>query len=155
GWWRGRGGECSHSRAPGGRDPDRCPQRPDGPGHFVGSLSRGLAVLVSPRRSPLERGRRVRLTVQRPFRLSANHFQMSLPAPWALQLEKKLADFDFVHEIGQSAVASGTSHLRLENARHPVPLPAVRRLCETGRVTVGRGSPDLQSIEGWIYLYRS
>jgi hypothetical protein len=89
------------------------------------------------------------------FRLPTNHFQMSLPAPWALQLEKKLADFDFVHEIGQSPITCGASHLRLENARHPVPLPTVRRLCETGRVTVGSGSPGLQSIEGWIYLYRS
>src|SRR4030095_8783445 len=55
-------------------------------------------------------------------RFSANHFQMRLPAPWALQLEDELADFDFVPEIGQSPATSGASHLRLESARHPVPL---------------------------------
>ena len=79
---------------------------------------------------------------------------MRMPAPWALQLEDELPGFDFVHDIRQSPVTSGASHLRLKNARHPMPLFSVRRLCET-RVTVGSGSRGLQSIEGWIYLYRS
>jgi hypothetical protein len=80
---------------------------------------------------------------------------MRLPAPWALQLEDDLADFDFVHDIRESPVTSGASHLLLENARHRVPLSSARGLRETGLATVVAGSSLLQSIEGWIYLYRS
>jgi hypothetical protein len=80
---------------------------------------------------------------------------MRMPAPRALQLEDELAGFDFVHEIRQSPVTSGASHLRLENARHPVPLSTVRGFCARQSATLRSGSLDLQSIEGWIYLYRS
>ncbi len=80
---------------------------------------------------------------------------MRLPAPWALQLDDELAGFDFVYEIRQSPVTSGTSHLCLENAGHRVPLSSARGLRETGHATVVAGSPRSQSIEGWICLYRS
>src|SRR5215475_3051521 len=75
------------------------------------------------------------------FCLRANHFQMRLATPWALQLEDELPGLDFIHEIRQSPVTSGASHLRLENARHSV--------------TVESRSGRIQSIEGWICLYRS
>jgi hypothetical protein len=52
---------------------------------------------------------------------------MRMPAPGALQLENELADFDFVDDIRQSTMTSGTSHLRLDIVRHcmnPSPLSA-------------------------------
>ena len=54
------------------------------------------------------------------FQLRANHFQVRLPAPWALQLDDELSSLDLVYESRKSAVTLSTSHLRLENARHRV-----------------------------------
>jgi hypothetical protein len=80
---------------------------------------------------------------------------MRLPAPWALQLDDELSSFDFVYEIREPPVTSGASHLCLENARHRLPLSSARGFRKTGLATVVSGSSLFQSIEGWIYLYRS
>jgi hypothetical protein len=74
---------------------------------------------------------------------------MGLAAPWALQLQDELADFDLVHEIRKSPVTSGASHLSLENVRHrALPITDLgTKFRPTDRNCKVRSSPN-QSAEG-------